>query len=154
MIAHIRKNAVWIFYQGNEIGPYIFIYCSSSVHCSSSITVKRFVLNIVRLHNGGTSSGIVEIYDGQRWIGLCDLGFTKELAQLVCKETSHTENGDILQTGAYGPYYRHLGRPYLNCSANETSVSECPYDDQVTCSGFIYNYVTVSCYNGSDQKGK
>ena len=131
----------------------MFIYCSSSVHCNNSINAKRFVLNIVRLHNGGTSSGIVELHDGQKWIRLCDLGFTKELAQLVCKETSHTENGDILQTGAYGAFYRHLRRPYLNCSANETSVRECPYNDQVTCSGFI-NYVSVSCYNGSDQKGK
>ena len=112
-----------------------------------------FFSNVVRLHNGGTSSGIVEVHDGRRWIGLCDLGFTKGLAQLVCKETSHTDNGDLLQVGAYGAYYRHLGRPYLNCSANETSVSDCPYDEQVTCSGFIYNYASVSCYNGSDQNG-
>ena len=96
----------------------------------------------------------MEVYNGQKWIGLCDLGFTKDLARRVCNETSHTDNGAVLQAGAFGTYYSHMiGRPYLNCTGNETSVSECPYDEKVTCSGYIYNYVSVSCYNGSDQTG-
>ena len=108
----------------------------------------------VRLHNAGVTLGIVEVYNGQKWIGLCDLGFTKDLARRVCKETSHTDNGVVLQAGAFGTYYSHMiGRPYLNCTGNETSVSECSYDEKVTCSGYIYNYVSVSCYNGSDQTG-
>ncbi|KAL4227453.1 CD5 molecule-like [Mactra antiquata] len=106
----------------------------------------------IRLTDGNENAGIVEYIDNDKWVGFCNDGFTQGHAAEICKELDY-QTGTLLPSGAYGKYYKSLGRPYIKCNGNESSILDCSYNTQITCSASRYNYVSISCHNDTIDTG-
>lgn len=109
--------------------------------CTQSAHVMCF--KKVRLANGDGNTGIVEFRTENKWTAFCEIGFKPEYAKLVCRELGQ-DSGSLLPLGAFGKYYSSVGRPNLTCTGNETSIMDCGYDRQMTCSST--RYVSISCH--------
>lgn len=118
-----------------------------------NICFKFMVIFSVRLTDGKDNAGIVEYVDNDKWVGFCNDGFTTDHARQICIELGH-QNGTLLPPGAYGKYYKQLGRPYIKCNGNESSIMECGYNTQVDCSASQYNYVSICCHDNKTETGK
>lgn len=98
------------------------------------------------------STGIVEVYRNGSWYGLCGAGFTDTSAGVACSQLGY-EHGKVLPQGAFGKYYAKVIMPGVNCTGNETSLLQCPYNEGASCGNRYYGYAVVSCYNGSVSQG-
>ena len=96
---------------------------------------------------------MVEYIDGTSWLGLCNIGFKPEYAKLICQELGHA-SGSLLPAAAYGKYYKHIGRPNITCTGEESSILDCAYDSQIKCFSSHYHYVSISCHADLPDKGK
>lgn len=106
----------------------------------------------MRLSRGDHSYGVVKVMD-QFWSVLCGEGFDTKDAKVICRQLGFT-SGRALPPGSFGTFYGRYTWPNLNCTGNESLVSECEHDRFRGCQRDNYlGYAAVSCYNGSVSVG-
>ncbi|XP_078612623.1 uncharacterized protein LOC144882595 [Branchiostoma floridae x Branchiostoma japonicum] len=122
-----------------------------SVDCKQEIEV--------RLADGDTNYGRVEVkYDGQ-WGTICDDDFGESEARVICRQLGFPD----FETFHYGAYYGPGTGPVwlsnLQCNGFETNVEDCshsgwgmnpptcthPHDVSVVCQGSVSTGISIDC---------
>ncbi|EDV28344.1 uncharacterized protein TRIADDRAFT_53907 [Trichoplax adhaerens] len=74
----------------------------------------------LRLKNGTTSSGNLEIYHSNSWGAVCDIGFTKKAAEVACKQLGFIGMQDYFCCSNFGFHSGTFWLHGLNCKGDES----------------------------------
>ena len=85
------------------------------------------------------TSGLVEVYVGNDWIGVCDDEWGIPDATVVCRSLKFDYTIEALNS--FYLISSDIGWNYVNCIGNETSLGECGYSNAT-----ISSYFFASCY--------
>ena len=104
-----------------------------------------------KIRLGGSSSpneGYIEIYHNSQWKGVCDHGFDKADADVICKMVGYPR-------GAEEHYYNsHFGHPSnhnsfwvsnLRCNGSEEDIIECGFQEWGHNNCYYNNWAGVKC---------
>ncbi|XP_041368790.1 deleted in malignant brain tumors 1 protein-like [Gigantopelta aegis] len=104
------KNSGW---RTEESKPCTFL----EVNCYGSVRLQRGSTN------SNMTSGLVTVYDGSRWKGVCGQGFGEFEAKLACRELDYPYfklvPGSVFRGGFFTYYYIY------SCNGTETSLLQC-----------------------------
>jgi deleted-in-malignant-brain-tumors protein 1 len=109
-------------------------YYDAAIKCE-----PHCVNGTIRLNGGGTLYGRVEVCVNEVWGTICSNYWDYEDASVACNQLGHSPYGAIFGRGYYTEYVWPFGIIDLNCTGNETSVWNCPY-----------NGTTTNCYTSND----
>ena len=87
----------------------------------------RFIYALVRLVNGGTSYGRVEVYYSERWGTVCDDSWDIKDANVVCRELGFSRASGAPGTAKYGQGSGAIWMDDVKCKGGEASLLQCPH---------------------------
>lgn len=87
----------------------------------------------MRLVEGNSTSGRVEIYRGGLWGTVCDDSWDIRDANVVCHQLGFKEASSALRNAAFGQGYDPIHMDDLYCIGNETSLLDCPHTTTHNC---------------------
>ncbi|XP_059173734.1 uncharacterized protein LOC131954198 isoform X1 [Physella acuta] len=103
----------------------------------------------VKLDPGWKNTGILQVFNQQldAWETVCRSGFTNVSATIACRQLGF-KLGTVLPAGVFGSYYSSNRRFNVSCRGQESSISDCPYDNITTAGCNLYSsYTSISCFD-------
>ncbi|XP_071842148.1 uncharacterized protein [Apostichopus japonicus] len=102
-------------------------------------------MSALRLAGGNSSAGRVEIFVNGQWGTVCDDGWDKNLATVVCRHLGFEGAKAALPNAAFGEGTGPIQSYYTTCIGNETDFLQCQFQTEGFCSHF--EDASVVCYN-------
>ena len=98
---------------------------------------------------GGTQDyeGRVEIYHNGEWGTVCDDGFDRQDARVVCRQLGYHSGGTALTDNEYGSGTGQIWLDDLACNGSEEQLSDCNSPDWGTHNCGHYEDAGVRCSN-------
>lgn len=98
----------------------------------------------VRLVGGSRCSGRVEVLHRMIWVQVCDADFTKQDAEIVCRELGCGPPIEVLGASAFGSGEAQEWTKEFQCKGNESQIHFCQISTlKHNCS--YSNYVGLAC---------
>ncbi|KAI5617930.1 deleted in malignant brain tumors 1 protein-like isoform X2, partial [Silurus asotus] len=97
----------------------------------------------VRLVGGSRCSGRVEVLHGMTWFSVCDADFTKQDAEVVCREVDCGPPMEVRRTATIGVREAQELTKQFQCRGNESHINLCPTTLSDNCSQS--NNVELAC---------
>ncbi|XP_071506652.1 scavenger receptor cysteine-rich domain-containing group B protein-like [Diadema antillarum] len=96
----------------------------------------------LRLVQGTSSSGVLEIYHENSWGSICDIGWTFNNAKVACRQLRFQEVG---VTQVYYGFVVPVHLSNISCSGNEDELSDCANVVWGDYNCGYYDHVGVTC---------
>ncbi|RDD40666.1 Deleted in malignant brain tumors 1 protein, partial [Trichoplax sp. H2] len=105
----------------------------------------------IRLVNGQSYSGRVEVYRNYSWINICHNNFNWNAARVVCRSLGFTNVSTYYCcSGSFGtPQPAPSYMSNINCTGNEISLSQCLYTIANDSSCNRYSTIGIACTVGA-----
>lgn len=112
----------------------------------------------VKLVDGNSNSGRLEVYHNGIWGTVCDDGFTLDNARVVCRQLGFRSAIRVYCCGHYGYGSGRIWLDDVNCQGNESSIDRCNHagwgshncghqeDVGIQCSNGTKNYTNFKCW--------
>ncbi|KAJ8026067.1 Deleted in malignant brain tumors 1 protein [Holothuria leucospilota] len=95
----------------------------------------------VRIIDGNSTSGMVEVYLDDKWRMICADSWDIEDALVICRQLGFSEASVLVATEDDVVDNSTESLNNLGCLGNELLITDCPFDRSTGCSGSMYAYV-------------
>jgi hypothetical protein len=95
----------------------------------AGVVCRGTLPKIVRLAGSFVpNQGRLEVYYGKVWGTVCNDGWTREDADIVCRQLGYSRSADSNLPAAYWKGSGHIWMSNVRCSGNEAHLHDCPFD--------------------------
>jgi hypothetical protein len=121
----------------------IFVFLLYIFHLLSSLEVESCYFNFpTRLVDGAKETeGRVEIFLNFTWISICDMGWDRMDADVVCSSLGYGYAISVVSGGSFGSGSREVYPPLFGCTGDEENIGCCP---------ILYNINEAQCVPGRE----